>query len=94
MEQIKKIMDELSEVEKEKQIIQAQEKELKNELVDLMKNLKISTLENVFIKVNLIGRFTRKTVDSDKLRKQFPEAAKACTKSTVIEPFVKVTVMG
>ena len=94
MEQIKKIMDELSEVEKEKQRIQAQEKELKNQLVDLMQNLKISTLENVFIKVNLIGRFTRKTVDSDKLRKQFPEVAKTCTKSTVIEPFVKVTVMG
>ena len=86
-------MDELSDVEKEKQRIQAQEKELKNQLIDLMQNLKISTLENVFIKVNLIDRFTRKTVDSDKLRKQFPEAATACTKSTVIEPFVKVTVM-
>lgn len=93
MEQIKKIMDELSDVEKEKQRIQVQEKELKNQLVDLMQNLKISKLENVFIKVNLIGRFTRKTVDSEKLRKQFPEVAKACTKSTVIEPFVKVTVM-
>ena len=80
-------------MEKEKQRIQAQEKELKNQLADLMQNLKISTLENVFIKVNLIGRFTRKTVDSDKLRKQFPEAAKVCTKSTVSEPYVKVTVM-
>ncbi len=92
MNEIERIMTELTKVSQEKQNLIEKETVLKSQLLGLMQNQKINKLENVVIRVNLMNGFIRSSVDSKKLCRLYPDAAKVCMKNTTVAPFVKVTV--
>lgn len=91
-QKIKQLMNELAEVEKDKQKILDREADLKAEFLEVMQQKNINILENVHIRLNYIAGFIRSGIDADKLRKKYPDAAQDCAKSTPVAPFVKVTV--
>ncbi len=94
MSDIETLMKELTSVSLEKQKILDRETEIKTQLFQVMKEQKVSKLETSRIVVNYIESFNRNTVDSEKLKKEFPDVAAKCMKSTPIDAYVKVRVIG
>lgn len=94
MSDIETLMKELTSVSLEKQKILDRETEIKTLLFQVMKEQKVSKLETSRIVVNYIESFNRNTVDSEKLKKEFPDVAAKCMKSTPIDAYVKVRVIG
>lgn len=94
MSDIETLMKELTSVSLEKQKIIDRETEIKTQLFQVMKEQKVSKLETSRIVVNYIESFNRNTVDSEKLKKEFPDVAAKCMKSTPIDAYVKVRVIG
>lgn len=94
MNDIESLMTELAQVSEEKQRILEQESDIKSQLLRLMGQDNIKKLETARITVNYVDAFTRYSVDSDKLKRDFPDAAKQCMKSSVVNPFIKVRVNG
>ena len=94
MSDIETLMKELTSVSLEKQKILDRETEIKTQLFQAMKEQKVSKLETSRIVVNYIEAFNRNAVDSEKLKKEFPDVAAKCMKSTPIDAFLKVWVIG
>lgn len=94
MSDIETLMKELTSVSLEKKKIIDRETEIKTQLFQVMKEQKVSKLETSRIVVNYIESFNRNTVDSEKLKKEFPDVAAKCMKSTPIDAYVKVRVIG
>ncbi len=94
MTDINKLMESLTMITEEKQQILNRETEIKDQLLEAMKKQKISTLENSLIKVKCVPSFFRNRVDTELLKKQFPDAAARCMKSTLVKSFVRVTVLN
>lgn len=90
--EIETIMQELADVEEEKQKIIDRENAIKSQLVELMGKENIKKFENARIVVNYVKTFTRYSVDADLLKKKYPDVAAKCMKSSVVNPFVKVRV--
>lgn len=94
MTDINKLMESLTLVSEEKQQILNREIEIKDQLLEAMKQQKISALENSRIKVKCVPSSSRNRVDTDLLKKQFSDAAARCMKSTLVKSFVRVTVLN
>lgn len=94
MSDIETLMKELTSVSLEKQKILDRETEIKTQLFQVMKEQKVSKLETSRIVVNYVDAFIRNTIDSEKLKREFPDAAAKCMKSTPIDAYVKVRVIG
>ncbi len=94
MSDIETLMKELTSVALEKQKLIDRETEIKTQLFQVMKEQKVSKLETSRIVVNYVDAFIRNTVDSGKLKREFPDAAAKCMKSTPIDAYVKVRVIG
>lgn len=92
MSDIETLMKELTSVSLEKQKILDRETEIKTQLFQVMKEQKVSKLETSRIVVNYIQSFVKKTIDSELLRKKYPDIAAKCTKSTPVDDFIRVRV--
>ena len=68
-----------------------QEEELKTTILDNMKENDMKTFENEEIRITYIAPTTRTSIDSSKLKKEFPEIAEQCTKVSPIEESWKIT---
>lgn len=79
--EIETIMQELADVEEEKQKIIDRENAIKSQLVELMGKENIKKFENARIVVNYVKTFTRYSVDADLLKKKYPDVAAKCMKS-------------
>jgi hypothetical protein len=90
---IDKLISEITDISVEKQRIAEKELELKLQLIRIMEADKIDILENARIKINYVKSFNRCTVNSELLKRDYPEVAKICMKTTVIDPFLKVKVI-
>jgi TnpA family transposase len=94
MTDIENLMERLTEVSEQKLAVLNEEAEIKAMLLPIMRKEKISILENSKIIVNYVESFKRQTVDSTKLKKEHPTIAAKCMKSSIIDSYVRVQVMG
>lgn len=85
-----KLLDDLSEVYQRKQELDRQEKEIRNQLLQIMKQNRQQSLYNGHITVKLVPGFNRTVIDRKELYKRFPVAAAACQRQTWVGDFVKV----
>ncbi len=92
MSDIETLMKELTSVSLEKQRIIDRETEIKTQLFQVMQEQKVTKLETSRIVVNYIQSFVKKTIDSELLRKKYPDIADKCTKSTPVDDFLRVRV--
>lgn len=72
--------------------LEAQEKELKKQLVKAMEECGIKSFENEHIKMTYVAPTTRNTIDSAKLKKDHPDIAEQYTKVSNVSASVRVTV--
>lgn len=80
-------------IAKEKEYKQAQEnaKALREKLCAVMEKQKIKSWETNDLKVTYVDRYVRQSVDSKKLKEEYPQAYTVCQKFTEVKPSVKVT---
>lgn len=86
-----KLLDDLSEVYRRKQELDRQEKEIRNQLLQIMKQNRQQSLYNGHITVKLVPGFNRTVIDRKALYDRFPAAAAACERVTWVNDFLKVT---
>lgn len=89
-EEMKTLLQELTDLTAEKDRLEEKEKGLRDRLRDLMQEAHVESMENSTIRLSFIGGFYRATVDRGKLKALFPEVEKQCTRKTWVESFVKV----
>jgi hypothetical protein len=87
---IQKITDLL----KLKKQLDEQEKQLKKVLVENMEVYGIKSFENDFIKMTYVAPTTRSTIDSARLKTDYPKIAEQYTKVSDVAASVRVTLKG
>lgn len=77
-----------------KKQLDEQEKQLKKVLVENMEVYGVKSFENDFIKMVYVAPTTRSTIDSAKLKTDYPEIAERYSKTSNVSASVRVTLKG
>lgn len=95
-----KILD-LIAIEREKKALKVQlaeleerEEALKAEIIPEMKANEFKTFENEEIRITYVAPTSRETIDSAKLKKNYPEVANDCRKISEVKESWKITLKG
>lgn len=86
------IIKNISNLVLQKKTIEEQEKQMKEKLQEAMEKYGIKKFDNDIIKVTYMEASTRNSVDSAKLKKNHPEIAAECTKTSNVKAFIKIEV--
>lgn len=85
---------ELIRAEQAKKTAEAEAKEYRQKLYDLMQEQGIASWETVdkAMKITLVAPTTKTGIDSDSLKKEMPEIAKKYSKTSNVKGYVKITI--
>ena len=89
---VQKVIDDISELAVQKKSLEEQEKKMKDKLVKAMEKYDVKSFENDRVKFMYVAPSERKSIDSSKLKKQYPDIAEECTKITPVKSSVRITV--
>ena len=89
---VQKVIDDISELAVQKKSLEDQEKKMKDKLVKAMEKYDVKSFENDRVKFMYVAPSERKSIDSSKLKKQYPDIAEECTKITPVKSSVRITV--
>lgn len=78
----------------QKKQIEEQEKEMRVQLMVAMEKYGVKSFENEDVKFAYVAATTRTTIDSAKLKKDFPDIATKYSKTSNVSASVKITVKG
>jgi hypothetical protein len=90
--QVEQAEQELVVAETAYKAVQARAKELREKLCEEMKRQKIKSWETDKLKITLVAPQERVGLDSDKVKKEYPQVYAACQKLTQVKATVRVTV--
>lgn len=76
----------------QKKALEDQEKTLKEKLQQAMEQHGVKSFDNDVLKITYVAESVRSSVDSAKLKKNYPDIAAECSKSSPVKAFVKVEV--
>lgn len=98
LENVNEAILDLIAVENQKRVLKEQmaeldtkEEELKNVILPEMKNNSLKTFDNEEIRITYIEETSRETIDSAKLKREYPDIANECLKITPIKENWKIT---
>ena len=74
--------------------IDRQEEELKNQIMTEMVDNKLDVFENEEIRIKYVSGAIRETLDTYKIKKEYPEVAQDCMKQVEQKPTWKITLKG
>lgn len=89
---VQRIIDDISELAVQKKNLEDQEKNMKSKLVKAMEKYDVKSFENDRVKFMYVAPSERKTIDSAKLKKQYPDIAEECMKVSPVKSSVRITV--
>lgn len=75
-----------------KKIVEEEEKKLKDKLQEAMEKCNIKKFESDVLNITYVAATTQTSVDSKKLKKNYPEIAAECSKTSSKSAYVKVSV--
>lgn len=78
-------------VEQKKQI-EAQEKDMKEQLQKVMEAYAIDKIDNDILKINYIKASTKFSVDSKQLKEDYPNIYEECLKTSNVKAHIKVEI--
>ena len=93
-EQVKLMMNELLEVERQKQRITERETKIKEFLLQEMQQENMEKLEDANLRIDYIGEKNKRTVDVKRLKEGFPDAFRQCVKQKAVSPFIQVQLLS
>ena len=88
------VIKRISNITSQKKQLEEAEKEMKEQLQKAMEQYGIKSFDNDVIKVTYVDASTRNSVDSAKLKKNYPDIAAECSKTSNVKAYVKVEVKG
>lgn len=86
------IMQKIADLDVQKKRLEAQDKEVRQQLQKAMDEYGIKSFENDILKVTFIAPSTRTTIDSAKLKKELPAVAEKYTKISQVKGSVRIEV--
>lgn len=86
------LMKNIAQLDKQKKILENQDKEVREALKKTMDEFGIKSFENDILKVTFVAETTRSSIDSKKLQKELPEIAEKYSKTTKVSASVRITV--
>lgn len=86
------IIKEIADIVTQKKVLEEQEKAMKETLKEAMEQYDVKSFDNEVIKVTYVAPTTSLSIDSAKLKKNYPDIAKECSKTSDKSAYVKITV--
>lgn len=86
------LMQRISDLKKQKDVLDAQDKKMREQLKAAMEKYGIKKFSNDLLSITYIAPTTRKGIDSKKLEAKFPDAFAACRTVTNVKASVKIEV--
>jgi len=88
------VLQQIADLVTAKKQIEAQEKELKDKLKEAMERCSIKKFDSDILKITYIAATTATSIDSAKLKKNYPDIASECSKTSNKSAYIKVEVKG
>ena len=82
----------ISNIAKEKKRLDEEDKKMREELEHAMESYGVKSFENEFIKMTYVEPTTKVTVDSKKLKADFPDIYSKCSKVSDVKASVRIAV--
>lgn len=86
------VMKEIAAINSQKKMLEEQEKKVRMTLEAAMDQYGIKSFDNDILKVTYVAPTTKTSVDSAKLKKEYPEIFKKCSKTSDVKGSVRITV--
>ena len=86
------LMKNIAELDKRKKALETQDKEVREALKKTMDEFGIKSFENDILKVTFVAETTRTSIDSAKLKKDYPEIAEKYSKTSKVSASVRIAV--
>lgn len=85
-------MQKIADLDLQKKQLEAQDKEVRQQLQEIMNQYGIKKFENDILKITYVEPTTRSTIDSKKLKEELPAIAEKYTKITTVKGSVRIDV--
>lgn len=86
------VMQGIADLDRQKKVLEAQDKVLRQELQEAMDKYGVKKFENDILKITYVEPTTRSTIDSAKLKKDLPAIAEKYTKVSPVKGSVRIEV--
>ena len=86
------IMQTIAALDLQKKQLEAQDKEMRQQLQEAMDKYGVKKFENDILKITYVEPTTRTTIDSKKLKEELPAVAEKYTKRTLVKGSVRIEV--
>lgn len=86
------VMQGIAELDRQKKLLEAQDKTLRQELQEAMDKYGVKKFENDFLKITYVEPTTRVTIDSTRLKKELPAIADKYSKISQVKGSVRIEV--
>ncbi|KIR03439.1 putative bacteriophage endonuclease [Lachnospiraceae bacterium TWA4] len=91
-QQVPEVIKAISDICTQKKNIEAQEKEMKQKLQEVMEQFGVKSFKNDVIEVTYVAPTTRISIDSTKLKKELPEVAEKYSKTSNVSASIRIKV--
>lgn len=86
------IMQSIADIAKQKEALEAKDKEVRQILKDKMEEFGIKSFDNDILKVTYVAPTTKTTIDSKALKKDHPDIAEKYSKTSNVSASVRISV--
>lgn len=86
------VMQGIAELDRQKKMLEAQDKNLRQELQEAMDKYGVKKFENDILKITYVEPTTRTTIDSARLKKELPAVADKYSKTSQVKASVRIEV--
>lgn len=86
------VIKSITEIAIKKKLLDEQEKKMKKKLLEAMEAHGVKSFDNGKVKFTYVAPTKRTTIDSAKLKNEYPDIAEECMKTSPIKASVKITV--
>lgn len=86
------VMQGIAELDRQKKLLEAQDKTLRQELQEAMDKYGVKKFENDILKITYVEPTTRTTIDSARLKKELPAVAEKYSKISQVKGSVRIDV--
>ena len=86
------VMQGIAKLDRQKKLLEAQDKTLRQELQEAMDKYGIKKFENDILKITYVEPTTRSTIDSARLKKELPAVAEKYSKISQVKGSVRIEV--
>lgn len=86
------IIETISDIVTQKKKLEEIEKDMREKLKSAMETYNIKSVDNDAVKITYVDASSRTSIDSAKLKKNYPVIAAECAKVSTVEAFVKIKV--